>query len=145
MVPVMLQLPYFDDLLPQLSSAGHDCPFTLGLGVFMTQAVLFGSLAAYSAVHKGLSGRHWFAAGFFLSFVGLAMAWRQIPIEQPFAPRPFGKTPSTRDPCPCPHCGASLHPCAGRCNRCGAEIAGARPMSEPSAIRPPDPGGASGG
>lgn len=127
---MLLQLPYFEDLLPHLTRVGHDCPFTLGMGVFMAQAVMFGSLTARVAVGKGYRGRPWFARGFFLSFVGLGMAWMQPTVAQRFSPPALGKTPSTYDPCPCPRCGASLHPCAGRCNRCGHSLDGARPSSE---------------
>ena len=53
---MLLQLPYFEDLLPYLTRVGQDCPFTLGLGVFMAQAVVFGSLTARVAVSKGHRG-----------------------------------------------------------------------------------------
>ena len=137
---LLAQVLPFEDLIP----GPHDCPYTLAAGAFVLQALVFGTLSAYSAVHRGLRPGRWFAAGFFLGFGGLIWVRTQTPAAGRFGPRRFGKTPTTYDPVRCTACGRSLHPSCDRCPACGAEITGEHPPSEVRLAKQPHPGGLGG-
>jgi hypothetical protein len=126
---LLAQLPVFDDLLQ------HDCPYTLLTGVIVFQALVFGSITSYMAVHRGLSAARWFFAGFVGSVLGMFWTQAQAPRPGRFQPRPFGKTPCTYDPAYCPSCGASVHPSQTTCVKCGGELAGEHPVSEVELVK----------
>ncbi len=122
---LLAQLPAFEDLI-----RNHDCPYTLATGIVIFQALVFGSITAYLAVHRCLSVGRWFAVGFFASFVGLLWVRTQAAVAGRFEPRRFGKTPTTYAPIRCDECGISCHPCCEWCPRCGRPLGGEHPVSE---------------
>lgn len=71
-------------------------------------AVITGVIASMIGSGRGGNAFGWFCAGFFLSVLGIALAFTA------------GK--------PCPHCRSKIHPSATRCPKCGGEIVGTVPL-----------------
>ena len=132
---MLAQLPAFEDLVT------CDCPYTLAVGIVIFQALVFGSITSYVAVHRGLNAGRWFFVGFAFSFLGMLWVCTRLPIPGRFSPRPFGKTPCTYDPIRCDACGAWVHPSRHTCVKCGQALPGEHPQSEvESAIGPAEGG-----
>lgn len=107
-------------------------PAFLYLGIFVVVGLISGGITSYLGVQKGLSGRNWFALGFLLNIIAIALVVRDRGQETLFQKKGFCKTPQTFDPVTCPACSKLNHPSARRCSGCGAQL---RPSVESEVAR----------
>lgn len=92
-------------------------------GLYVLSSLLFGGLAGYVGVARGLSSITCFFAGFFLNALGLIYILMRPPLlKAGDVPPGFVKVPLTHDPVACPACGNTNHPAAARCAACGASL-----------------------
>ncbi len=98
--------------------------------LYVLAGLICAAVCAYVAVARTLRPIPWFFAGLVGNVIALA-AVLAVPRGEAglFAvPRGLRKVPTTRAPVPCPACGATNHPAAGRCSACGNEL---KPTVEP--------------
>lgn len=94
----------------------------LFLALYVLFGLCFGAACAYLAIDRGRPAKAWFALGFLFSLVALiVLLTRPRPPAGPTAPG-LAKVPTTREPVPCPGCGASNHPASERCTGCGRPL-----------------------
>jgi hypothetical protein len=80
--------------------------------------LLFGGLNAHMALGRGLAPGPWFALGLVFTAPASVALWRKPRMAT--APAGMARIGDTRDPVPCPACGAPNHPAGRRCLSCGA-------------------------
>lgn len=96
------------------------------LGIYVAVGLVFAALCGYIAIAKALAPVPWFFAGLvgnLAALIVLGLTPRGEP-STPAAglPRGLGKVHRTRDPVPCPNCGAWCHPTATACAACGTPL-----------------------
>lgn len=108
----------------------------LWLGVYVLAGLFCAAACGYLAVCKALTPLPWFFAGLFGNVAALALIMfvrrRDAATLPAGIPAGFVKVPTTRAPVPCPACGRTNHPSAGRCADCGAPLT---PTVEPETGR----------
>ncbi len=109
-----------------LGSGGEELRPSLGwflAGLYILLGLLFAALCAHRALSAGRNPVAWFAAGMVINVLGyLWLLTRPRQLAAAGVPSGLGKVATTYGPLPCPGCGASNHPAAGRCAACGNKL-----------------------
>ena len=112
-------------LFDERSMEGGELSFGwLFFGIYVLIGTLVGGVTAYLAIARGLRPLPWFFAGVAFNVVALiAVMTRATDPTSSLEGVPPGlsKVPVTRSPDRC-DCGATNHPCADRCSRCGVAL-----------------------
>ncbi len=88
----------------------------LWFGLYILVGLIFGGLAAGTALRKGMPPVRWF----FLGMIFTAPVWAYLSICNCHGPASGRAT--TLPPLACPKCGALNHPAARGCPACGAAL-----------------------
>lgn len=103
-------------------------------GVSVLAGLVFGGLSAHTALATGRAPLPWFLAGLFFSLAAYGYLLTARAVSNPVLPPGLRKLPPTREPVPCPRCGAGNHPSARNCSTCGGELNPVAPSEVSAAL-----------